>query len=134
MSDKITHLNRCDLVRGHFSWAPSERQFPATSGDTSIESSAGTEGKLTDLALSYYGQRLLSSRESRMAGPAHWKSFLQGHGTVHFFAGVGPRASARQNPREPQPESIPSHGRSEVTGRDFPAFGRIPLNGSRPTL
>lgn len=69
-----------------------------------------------------------------MAGPAHWKSFLRGHGTVHFFAGVGPRASAQQNPRMSQPESIPSHGRSEVTGWGFPAFGRILLNGSRAAL
>lgn len=99
-SDTRTHLNRCDFIRGHFSWAPSKGQFPASSGDPSVERPAGTEGKLTDLALSCYGQRLLSSRESRMAGPAHWKSFPQGHGPVHFFAGVGPRASAQQNPRE----------------------------------
>lgn len=36
--------------------------------------------------------------------------------------------------RVSQPESIPSHCRSEVTGWGFPAFGRILLNGSRPAL
>lgn len=123
---KKADLNRCPLG-GHFSLAP-------PGGDPSVESPAGAAGPLVSLALSCCGPCMaLVLREASHGCSCTLEILPAGsrHAAPLCRSGALSFRSAKPQ-RGSRPESIPSHGRSEVTGRGFPAFGRILLNGSRP--
>lgn len=99
-----------------------------------MESPAGAAGPLVSLALSCCGPCMaLVLREASHGCSCTLEILPAGsrHAAPLCRSGALSFRSAKPQ-RGSRPESIPSHGRSEVTGRGFPAFGRILLNGSRP--
>lgn len=113
---KKADLNRCPLG-GHFSPAP-------PGGELSVESPAGAAGPLVSLAPSCCGPRMALVLRGASHGCSCTLEILPAgsrHAAPLCRSGALSFRSAKPQ-RGSRPESIPSHGRSEVTGRGFPAF------------